>query len=64
MSEPSTKPIEGNIVQITAINSDAGAQYTVQCPQCKAEISCADAPWWDTTCECGLRWRVTAIGEP
>lgn len=58
-----TQQVEGSIVRQIAEDGEAGARYLVRCPECRQEIDCADAAWWDTRCACGIRWRVAAIGE-
>lgn len=44
---------------------DAGVGCYVTCPRCKTRVQVAESAWWDTECQCGLRWEldIRAVGR-
>ena len=45
--------------------SDCGAIFEMTCPECGDRIRLAESGWWDTTCECGIKWEleIYAVGN-
>ena len=52
-------------VEFDGYHNEAGLCWKFHCPKCEDELTAADSQWWDSTCSCGLKWRVTwsAIAE-
>jgi len=45
-----------------SFSCDGGHGFSFRCPECKIMMQVAESPWWDTTCECGYKWRLRIEG--
>ena len=50
-----------DITPFDNMGSDAGAGFDAKCPDCKAVIQVSEHQWWDSICECGLKWKLSII---